>query len=64
MTLKLPRRRFDSNGNVIVEWPEQDSAEARRYAIAYWQGILGATYPGGRPSCTGEARALAAASSR
>ena len=55
----FPRRRFDADGNAIVEWPEQDPAAARRYAIAYNRGILEATYPDGSPSYTPEWRALA-----
>ena len=41
MTIKMPRYQFDDSRNLIRE--EQDPAEARRYAIAYWRNILTAT---------------------
>ena len=55
MTLRLPRRRFDDNGQSIVEWPAETPAEA----IAYWRGIINATRPDGYPVHRPEVLALA-----
>ena len=57
MTIKIPRLQFDDNGNPIRE--EQDPAEARRYAIAYWRNILTTTLPNGSPAYGQSTRARA-----
>ncbi|MDA9868104.1 hypothetical protein N9C85_01580 [Synechococcus sp. AH-224-I15] len=59
MTLKIPRRQFDDNGNPIGEAP--DPAEASRYAINYWRNILTAALPNGSPAYAQSMRAKAEA---